>query len=102
MGPDVWSPAGSDGGVLPSGTAYQLPAHGSDPARNCTDVDQQGGIDQIMQRAGQKALQEAETIPGGGLSEQSDHSDETGCRVDSGNCGSGYLYSACGFACGPG
>jgi len=38
-----------------------------------------------MQRAGQKALQEAETIQGEVCQSKVINSDETGCRVDSGN-----------------
>ena len=45
----------------------------------------QGGIDQIMQRAGQKAIQAAETIQAEVSQSQVINSDETGCRVDSGN-----------------
>ena len=44
-----------------------------------------GGIDQIMQRAGQKAIQEAETIQAEVSQSKVVNSDETGCRVDSGN-----------------
>jgi len=44
-----------------------------------------GGIDQIMQRAGQKAIQAAETIQAEVSQSQVINSDETGCRVDSGN-----------------
>jgi transposase len=44
-----------------------------------------GGIDQIMQRAGQKAIQEAETIQAEVCQSKVINSDETGCRVDSGN-----------------
>jgi transposase len=45
----------------------------------------QGGIDQIMQRAGQKALQEAETIKTDIRQSKVINSDETGCRLDSRN-----------------
>ena len=45
----------------------------------------QGGIDQIMQRAGQKAIQEAERIQAEVGQSKVINSDETGCRVDSGN-----------------
>jgi transposase len=45
----------------------------------------QGGIDQIMQRAGQKAIQEAEKIQTEVSESKVINSDETGCRVDSGN-----------------
>jgi len=48
-------------------------------------VISQGGIDQIMQRAGQKAIQAAETIQAEVSQSQVINSDETGCRVDSGN-----------------
>jgi transposase len=44
-----------------------------------------GGIDQIMQRAGQKAIQEAERIQAEVSQSKVINSDETGCRVDSGN-----------------
>jgi transposase len=45
----------------------------------------QGGIDQIMQRAGQTALQEAETIKTDVRQSKVINSDETGCRLDSRN-----------------
>jgi transposase len=45
----------------------------------------QGGIDQIMQRAGQRALQEVETIKTEVYQSKVINSDETGCRVDSRN-----------------
>jgi transposase len=45
----------------------------------------QGGIDQIMQRAGQKAIQEAERIQAEVSQSKVINSDETSCRVDSGN-----------------
>ena len=45
----------------------------------------QGGIDQIMQRAGQKALREAETIQADVRQSKVINSDETGCRLDSRN-----------------
>ena len=48
-------------------------------------VISQGGIDQIMQRAGQKAIQEAEMIQAEVCQSKVINSDETGCRVDSGN-----------------
>jgi len=48
-------------------------------------VISQGGIDQIMQRAGQKAIQKAETIQAEVCQGKVINSDETGCRVDSGN-----------------
>ena len=48
-------------------------------------VISQGGIDQIMQRAGQEAIQEAETIEKEVRQSKVINSDETGCRVDSGN-----------------
>jgi transposase len=41
----------------------------------------QGGIDQIMERAGQKAIPEAETIQAEVCQSQVINSDETGCRV---------------------
>jgi transposase len=45
----------------------------------------EGGIDQIMQRAGQKALQEAETIKTDVRQSKVINSDETSCRLDSRN-----------------
>jgi transposase len=45
----------------------------------------QGGIDQIMQRAGQRALQVVETIKTDVCQSKVINSDETGCRVDSRN-----------------
>jgi len=45
----------------------------------------QGGIDQIMQRAGQKAILEAETIQAEVRQCKVINSDETGCRLDSQN-----------------
>ncbi len=45
----------------------------------------QGGIDQIMQRAAQKALLEAETIQADVRQSRVINSDETGCRLDSRN-----------------
>ena len=45
----------------------------------------EGGIDQIMQRAGQKALREAETIQADVRQSKVINSDETGCRLDSRN-----------------
>ena len=44
-----------------------------------------GGIDQIMQRAGQKAIQASETIQADVRQSKVINSDETGCRVDSQN-----------------
>jgi transposase len=44
-----------------------------------------GGIDQILQRAGQKAIQKAETIQAEVRQSKVINSDETGCRVDSDN-----------------
>ncbi len=44
-----------------------------------------GGIDQIMQRAGQKAIREAETIQAEIRQSKVINSDETGCRLDSQN-----------------
>jgi len=48
-------------------------------------VISQGGIDQIMKRAGQNAIQEAETIQADVPQSKVINSDETGCRVDSDN-----------------
>ena len=45
----------------------------------------QGGIDQIMQRAGQKAIPEAKKIQAEVCQSKVINSDETGCRVDGGN-----------------
>jgi transposase len=45
----------------------------------------QGGIDQIMQRAGQRAIREAETIGKNIRRSAVINSDETGCRLDSRN-----------------
>ena len=45
----------------------------------------QGGIDQIMQRAGQKAIPEAEKIQADVAQSKVIKSDETGCRLDSDN-----------------
>ena len=44
-----------------------------------------GGIDQIRQRAGQKAIPEAEKIQADVPQSKGINCDETGCRVDSGN-----------------
>jgi transposase len=54
--------------------------------RNLHGVEiSEGGIDQIMQRAGQKALQEAETIKTDVRQSKVINSDETSCRLDSRN-----------------
>jgi transposase len=45
----------------------------------------QGGIDQIMQRTGQKAIREVKTIQEKVCQSAVINSDETGCRVDSSN-----------------
>jgi transposase len=45
----------------------------------------EGGIDQIMQRAGQKALRASETIQADVRQSKVINSDETGCRLDSRN-----------------
>ena len=48
-------------------------------------VISQGGIDQIMQRAGQKAIGKAETIQADVSQSKVINSDETSCRLDSRN-----------------
>ena len=54
--------------------------------RNLHGVEiSQGGIDQILQRAGQKAIQEAKKIEKKIRRSAVINSDETGCRLDRGN-----------------